>query len=366
MGARLRILHTEASVGWGGQEIRILTEARGMIARGHAVSVACPPEATIHREAARFGVPVVSLPLLRVNLRSILATRRWLARHPCDAVNTHSSVDSWVVALASRLLFRAPPIVRTRHVSLPLNRSPGTLWLYRRATSRVVTAGERLRERLIESHGLDPARTVAVPTGVDATRFVAGDRRAARRALGLPEDGFVAGIVATLRIGKGHRFLLDAWTRLSDAAARLVIVGTGPQEVAIRNLVAELGLPDRVVLAGNQDDVVPWLQAMDVFVLPSDHEGVPQAIVQAQMCELPVIATSVGGIPEAVEDGVTGLFVPPQDPAALAAALTSLMRDPHRRHALGTAGRQTAIRHFGLDVMLDAMERVFREAVDGR
>src|SRR6476659_4793770 len=120
----LRILHTEASVGWGGQEIRILSEARGLMDRGHDVRVACPAEAVIHREAARFGVPVVSLPLRKVGPRSILAARRLLGGLTCDVVNTHSSVDSWVFALASRLVRRAAPIVRTRHVSLAVNKSP--------------------------------------------------------------------------------------------------------------------------------------------------------------------------------------------------------------------------------------------------
>src|SRR5436190_22781478 len=114
MPDRLRILHTQASVGWGGQEVRILTEAQGLIARGPDVRVACPPDATIFREAARFGVPVVALPLRRVSPRSVLAARRFLAENRCDVVNTHSSVDSWVFALASRLMLRPAPVVRTR------------------------------------------------------------------------------------------------------------------------------------------------------------------------------------------------------------------------------------------------------------
>jgi glycosyltransferase involved in cell wall biosynthesis len=366
MADRLSILHTEASVGWGGQELRILTEARGLIARGHEVRVACPPEATIFREAPRFGVPVVALPLRRVNPRSILAMRKLLAASRPQVVNTHSSVDSWAVALASRLVRGAAPVVRTRHVSIGINKSPGTLWLYRRACARVVTAGERLRRQLIETAGLDPARTVSVPTGVDSTRFVPGDRAAARRALGLPPAAFAAGVVATLRIGKGHRFLLEAWSRLQDRDARLLVVGSGPQEEALRAQVAALGLGERVVLAGNQDDVVPWLQAMDLFVLPSLHEGVPQVIVQAQMCGVPVVATNVGGIPEAVADGVTGVLVPPEDVEALRGAIASLAQDAGRRRALGAAARDAAVRRFDLRVMLDAMERLFREVADGR
>ena len=111
----MRIVHTEASCGWGGQEIRILEEARGLIARGHEVSVLCAPQARILEEAPRFGVPITALPIGRKRLSGLLALRRWLlANHP-DVVNTHSSTDSWLTGLACATLAKPPAIVRTRH-----------------------------------------------------------------------------------------------------------------------------------------------------------------------------------------------------------------------------------------------------------
>ena len=116
----LRIVHTESSLGWGGQEMRILAEAQGLARRGHAVTLLCPAEARIHAESAHWGVPVVALPIARKRLRGLRALRDWLAAHPADVVNTHSSTDSWLAALALRWLGRRTPIVRTRHISAPV------------------------------------------------------------------------------------------------------------------------------------------------------------------------------------------------------------------------------------------------------
>ncbi len=118
--------------------------------------------------------------------------------------------------------------------------------------------------------------------------------------------------------------------------------------------------------AGQQENVVPWLNALDLFALPSyGEEGVPQAIMQAMACAVPVVSTTVGAITEAVAADVTGLIVAPRDTAALAAALVRLRDDPDLRVRFGTAGRRLAEQRFGLDRMLDAMEAVFRAAMRG-
>jgi len=154
----LSIGHTEASLGWGGQEIRILTEARGFIDRGHRVAVYAPPASRIAAEAPAYGVPLCALPIGRKRPAGVAALARALrtARH--DVVNTHSSTDSWLAAVACRMMRDPPAIVRTRHVSVAVPNDPATRWLYRTATARVVTTGEALRAQLVRDNGLDPAR----------------------------------------------------------------------------------------------------------------------------------------------------------------------------------------------------------------
>lgn len=362
----MNIVHTEASCGWGGQELRILSEAAGLIGRGHQVTLLCPAESNIFREAGRHGVPAVALPIARKRLDGLLALRRWLASHPVDVVNTHSSTDTWLTALACATLRRPPPIVRTRHISAAIPKNLASRWLYSAATRHVVTTGEALRRQLIEQNGMAPAQVTSVPTGIDPVRFapLADESKAAlRRALGLDPAGRYIGIVATLRSWKGHAYLLDALAAFARPDWQLLIVGNGPQREALERRIAELGLGDRVALVGQQDHPEQWLQALDIFCLPSyANEGVPQAVLQAMLTALPIVTTPIGAITEAVTHDKTGLIVPPRDPAALAAAFARLANDSAFAAGLGRAAHGDAQERFTREVMLDRMERLFADA----
>ena len=363
----MRILHTENSLGWGGQEIRILTEAAGMIKRGHEVQLIAPQESRIFDEANQRGVPVTGLPIAKKRLPGFLALRNWLKHNPVDVINTHSSTDSWLTALACATLGSAPPVVRTRHVSAPVSTNAATRWLYTKAASSIVTTGEALKQQLVQGNGFPAGRIVSIPTGIDLTRFTpaasAAAKSAARARLKLPQDKLIIGIVATLRSWKGHRFLIDAFAALKRSDAHLLIAGDGPQQEALQTLIREHGITSQVTLPGDQSDVVPWLQSIDVFALPSyANEGVPQSILQAFACALPVVTTQAGAIGEVAIDNDTALIVPMQDAAALAHGLTRLLDDAALRQRLGASALAQAREHHGIDIMLDRMEAVFRRA----
>lgn len=363
----LSIVHTENSDGWGGQEIRILTEARGMQDRGHRMTLIAPPEAPIVAAARRLGIPTVPLAMRKKRLPDLWALRRWLAsnRRRVDVLNTHSSTDSWLGAIACGSMADAPPIVRTRHVSTIVNNHLSTRWLYCRATAHIVTAGEALRRQLAHDNRIPLERMTSVPTGIDLARFVPGSAVDARRRLGLPEQPTL-GIVATLRDWKGHEYLFEAivLARQAWAGWNIVVVGDGPYRAKLDARLGPLALAERVRFVGQQDDVVPWLQALDLFVLPSyGDEGVPQAIMQAMACGVAVVSTPVGAIREAVEHDVTGLLVAPRSAEALAAALARLRDDSALRARFAVAARARAERDFGIDRMLDGMEAVFRRVL---
>jgi len=162
---RLSIVHTESSLVWGGQEIRVLSESQGLIRRGHDVKLICPSEARIHAEAGSWGVPVIALPIAKKRPVGVNVLYEWLKRNRCDLVSTHSSTDSWLTAFALLALGRPVPMVRTRHTSAPVPRNPPTRWLYTRATARIVTTGETSKEELIRRNGFPHARIDSVPTG---------------------------------------------------------------------------------------------------------------------------------------------------------------------------------------------------------
>ncbi len=369
MTAALSVVHTESSNGWGGQEIRILREAAAFAARGHAVHVLAGEGSRIAEEAPRFGVGVTELPIGRKGARGVHAMAKALRRRAPDVVNTHSSTDSWLAALACRWMSlggaRPPALVRTRHVSVPVSTDPATRWLYRTASARIVTTGEALRDALVRDLSLDPARVVSVPTGIDPALFASRDRAAARRALALPGDRPLVGIVATLRSWKGHADLVDALAAMRHRDAHLVIVGDGPQRGALDAKVAALALGGRVHFAGQQDDVAPWLAALDVFALPSyANEGVPQALLQAMFAGVPAVTTDAGAIPEIARAGETARVVPRRDAAALAAAIDALLDDPSGRERLATNARDAVAGRYTESAMVERMEAVFAVARD--
>lgn len=354
--SRLSIVHTESSLGWGGQEIRVLSEAQGLIRRGHDVRLVCPPEARIYGEARNWQVPVVPAPIARKRPVGVKALYVWLKANRCNLVVTHSSTDAWLSALALLALGRPVPMMRIRHISAPVPRNAPTRWLYTRASARIVTTGEALKKELVERNGFPAQRIDSVPTGIDITRFRPGDRAAARAMLGLPQDRKIVGIVATLRSWKGHRFLIEA----APEDALLVIVGDGPMREALEEQAK--GLEARVSFVGNQADVAPWLQSFDVFALPSyANEGVPQALAQAMLAGLPCVTTSVGGIPELARHEETALVVPAGDAGALRVALQRLLGDADLRRRLGAAARRHAADNFSHEHMLDRMEEIYRQ-----
>ncbi|MEO5346314.1 MAG: glycosyltransferase family 4 protein [Magnetococcus sp. YQC-9] len=365
MNELLKILHTESSLGWGGQELRILTEALGMRRRGLDVRLLTPREATIFREAEGRGLPVEALPIARKNLFGLLVLRTRIQALRPDVIITHSSTDSWLTAIATRFMTPRPALIRLRHISAPVPVNPANRWIYGTASQLVVTTGEGIRQRLIEVNGIPADQVHSIPTGIDLTRFTPGDSQAARQALDLPQGVPLIGIVATLRSWKGHHDLIDAFARLDHPQARLLIIGDGPREAFLKERIAALRLPpERICMTGRQENIPLWLQALDLFVLPSlANEGVPQALIQAMATGLAIVSTPIGGIPEMIESGVHGELVAAGDVSALSAAIAGLLADPGRRQRLGEAALQVARARCATEKMVDRMEAVIAEAM---
>jgi glycosyltransferase involved in cell wall biosynthesis len=362
-GRGFRILHTEASLGWGGQEIRILTEARQFAARGHDVRLICDGDSDIFSAAPRFGLTPTAVPLKRKSIKALRALRGVYSAWRPDIVNTHSSIDHWLAALARTGLAHRPALVRTRHISAPVSRNLAARWLYNKGCEFVMTTSQAMVRELTVDGFLSQDHVAAVPTGIDTDQFCPGDRAAARDRLGLPQDAFIFGSVATLRSWKGHGFLLDAFAKLDGGDTMVLMVGDGPQEANLAEHIARLDLKDRVYMAGRQDDVVPYLRAMDVFVLPSTrNEGVPQALLQAMACELPAVASRIGGVPELAE-GLGGVAqVEPEDADDLFKAMARMKAEPCDPAARASL-RERVTARYALGDMTDRVLSVFEQAL---
>ena len=354
------IVHTESSVGWGGQEIRVLRESKAFLERGHRVTLLAPANAQIAKRSQDFGVPVLTVPIFNRNLRAFWLLRRAIKQLRPDIVNTHSSTDSWLMALVCLSLRHAPKVVRTRHICAQPSSSLTTRWLYGRAAQKVVTTGEAIRTQILRV-GVPASQVVSIPTGIDPQAFAPGSNREAKQQLGL--TGLtVIGVVATIRSWKGHRVLIEALKHLPPSDYRLVFVGDGPIRLAIEQELRAAGLEQLVLFTGHQNDVLPWLRAMDIFVLPSyANEGISQALIQAMMTGIPVVTTSAGAIAEVARDQHTALVVEPNQPGALREAITTLLEDPALATRLTSAAREFVLHRHSEAVMVDKMQAVFEE-----
>ena len=352
------LLHTEASPGWGGQEIRILAEAQAFRARGWRVLLACRPKSRLLAEAREAGIPASPISMRgALDLLSCLALRRLMKIERVDLVHTHSSVDSWLATAAAKSL--GLPVVRGRHVSIVVRRRRALVY---HLADRVITSGEAVKRVLITA-GVSPEKIVTVPAGVDTERFaarVSGDR--VRKEFGI--EGPVVGMVAMFRSSKGHRVFFEAVREIRRMRpdARFLVVGDGIGRPDVEGEIRRLELEKVITLTGYRRDIPEVMAAMDCLVLPAIRsEGIPQVIVQALALGKPVVASAVGGIPEVIHEGKTGILVPPGNSTALAQAILSVLENLEAARAMALRGREMVQARFNFAQQIDQTEAVYRD-----
>jgi glycosyltransferase involved in cell wall biosynthesis len=268
-------------------------------------------------------------------------------------VNTHSSNDGWLAGLAARLAIR-PLLIRSRHIEVDY---PNRFWsglAFRRLPHRVLTTSQRIADRLVAELGVPRARVSCVATGVDLQRFEPKTEGTLREELRLAPDVALVGMISVLRSWKGHYTLLEAAEILLNQGRKIhfAIAGEGPMRVVLPARLEEEPLKGHVILLGHRADVPNLLASLDVLVLPSyAHEGIPQIILQAQAMRRPVVATRIGGIPEVVEDNVTGLLIERKDAKALAAKIAALLDDRALAERVTQAARAQIEAKYSLDAM---------------
>lgn len=235
--------------------------------------------------------------------------------------------------------------------------------LLKGADDLLVSESEASTRYLTQSMGYDPERVATLLNGVDPKEYAPreGEREQAREMLGLKNGEFLVGTVGRVDPQKGHEHLVEAVRELSKRRPqlRLIVVGDGPLLEELGSKVMRDGLSDRIWFLGLKPEVRPWLAAMDLFVLPSLWEGVPNAVLEAFSAGLPVVATKVDGVEEAVDDGRTGLLVEAGSPDELAAAIERLLADDDLRSRLAANGRDEASRRFTVERMLLQYEGVY-------
>jgi L-malate glycosyltransferase len=265
---------------------------------------------------------------------------RLLKRVRPDVIHAHDphGVAMASVALSMLSASGVPPLVAARRVDFRLKRNSFSRWKYRQV-DLFIASSEAIRQILIRD-GVEAETVVTVHEGIDVARMAHVEAANVHAEFFLPHGAPLIANIAALVPHKGQRHLLDAMPRVIRAVpdARLVILGEGELRPQLEQQIRHLHLEHHVVMPGFRPDVLSLLKGMDIFVLSSETEGLGTSLLDAMAAGKPCVGTRVGGIPEVIDDGVSGLLVPPHDPPALAAALIHLLAEPQSRQRMGDAG----------------------------
>jgi glycosyltransferase involved in cell wall biosynthesis len=365
--APLHVCHVVLSLGVGGLERVILDLAREGPSRGQGVSILCVERPGALAPAAEsLGVPIAcagKTPGFRPDVVPRITTL--LRRIRPDVVHTHQ-IGALLYAGPAARRARVPLTVHTEHGKHYAGRWRMRLigrMAGRYARRYFCVSADIVRE--VRDHRLVPrAKLALIPNGIDTQRFAApADGSLVRREAGVLPGAFVVGTVGRLATVKRQDVLLRGFARLTagGVAAHLLLVGDGPKREDLQVLAARLGVAGRVTFAGYTDRPERFLAAMDAFALTSDSEGMPLSVLEAWAAGKPVVASRVGGVPELIADGRTGLLFPAGDDAALSDRLRWLVHNRSLACALGEAGRSLVQDRFDTRVMADAYEQHYRE-----
>ncbi len=352
---RARVLYLSHAFMVGGAEEMVLNLVRHLPAERYEPMVcAIHQPGPVGDEIAATGVPFRTLgrvPGLRDPL-AVAALYRYLRQVRPDIVHTFLLTASLYGRLAA-IAARVPIVIGTevniyerkqRHHAIAER-------LLMAGTDSVIASAASVKAFYVEQIGADPSRVDVVYNAVDFDMLrTTRTPEQARAAIGVPAGAMTAGVIARLTDQKGHHVLLEALAATPALSQlHLIVIGDGPLRGALEAQAAALALSSRVHFLGARRDLGDLLPAMDIFVLPSLWEGLPLSLVLAMGAALPAVSTRVAGIPEVVDDGATGLLVPPSDAAALGAALARLAGSADDRARLGAAGRAFVLPRFGVD-----------------
>ena len=350
----IRVVYLAHAFNVGGAEEIVLNLVQ-RLPRRFEPQVCCIHEAgPIGEEIRGTGTPVAVLGLNPGIRRpfDVNGIRSYLRAAKPDIVHTFLLTGSLYGRLAA-ILERVPIVIGTE-VNIYEHKRPhhalAERWLMR-GTDRVIVSAESVREFYIRQVHADPAKVDVIYNAVDfAQARAAAGRDATRAALSLGSDARVAGVIARLTPQKGHRFLFDALaTNRSLADVHLLVVGDGELRSTLEHMVGERGLETRVHFVGARRDLGDLLAAMDVFVLPSLWEGLPLSLVLAMGAGVPVVSTTVAGIPEVVQDGKTGWLVAPGEVAELGDAIARVLNDPQTSARMAADARAQVVPRFNVD-----------------
>ncbi|MFQ5901665.1 MAG: glycosyltransferase [Thermodesulfobacteriota bacterium] len=294
------------------------------------------------------------------SIRSLLKVAGWIRGKKADIVHTHG-YPAGVLGRLAAIIIRTPAIFHHVHSTyFDLNKRNHLIERFLSLfTNKIICCSKAVKRFIEETEGISIPKIEVIYNGVPEPETL--NSRAVntlKKEMGIPQDVRVIGCVASLTPHKGHRFLLDAFKKIDNAC--LLLIGDGPQRDDLERTVLELGIGKRVIFAGCKADVSPYMQIMDMIVLPSsEREGLGISLIEAMALSKPVVATNIGGVPEVVDDGITGILVKPGDSNTLSDAINRLLNSQDLMHSMGQNGRERYLKIFTQNRMLKGIEGLY-------
>ncbi len=355
----METLHINTERGWGGGEQQLLYLAEGLKRRGHHYTILCQPKTPLARRSREIGLKTIELKMRgEWDLWAALRIARLLQRRRYNLLHLHTSHAHTLSLLAGIGGWKGKRIV-SRRVAFHLRKGPINKLKYRYPT--YICVSQAIRDILI-SEGVDPEKINVVYSGTDLSRFKDGQPAEIRKDLGLT-GAKIIGNIGHMADHKGQRDLIEAAPQIfrvfPDAA--ILLIGEGELRRHLERLAEELEVKSRIIFMGFRSDIPSLLRSMDIFVYPSLLEGLGTSLLDAMAAEVPVVATTTGGIPEVVSNGVNGILVPPRNPQALAKAVVTILQNNELAKKLGQAGRETVEKRFTVDRMVEGTLEVYRK-----
>jgi glycosyltransferase involved in cell wall biosynthesis len=350
----LRLFQVDSGKEWRGGQRQSFLLAKEIHKKGYPLEFVVQPNSPLFEKALEANLPVT--PIKIRNEFDLLAALRmaWVMKRKKGVLVHFHDAHSLAVGSYAASLANVPLRVISRRVDFALNKNLFSKRKYKKGVDSIIAVSEGVKKVLIAG-GIDSRVIDVVPDGIDflPPEFIEKKSDYLRKELSLAPDDYLVGIVAHLADHKGHKYLIDATKILKDKAPKIkvIIVGEGPLLMELSGQAKEIHVDEMVFFLGFREDVPKILASLDLFVLSSYLEGMGSSIMDAMAYKLPVVATNVGGIPEVVIDGKTGLLVPPRRPEALAEAVLKLYRDPSLSLHFGQLGCEVVHQKFSAESM---------------
>ena len=363
----------------GGMREHLLALSGGLTAKGHEVEVAAPADSDVAIAARGAGFLVHEIPLVGplhplYDPKAIVALQRVVREGRFDLVHAHGFKAGFIGRLGAMLGGAKVVVVTAHNHVLSRTDTPASARnRYRNVerslaglVSRYIAVSDSIRLELVDGYGLPPERVITVHNGVEPAPYLAvQDRTQTRAEFGLPDDATVVGLAARFSTQKGLCHLVDAVPLLRAEIPGIIVVigGAGPLESELRERAVAVEATGSIRWPGFVDDIPRFLSTLDVYASPAETEALGIALIEAGLAQIPTVATNVGGVPEVVIDGETGVLVAAGDPSALAHAILGLLRDPERARTLAAAARERCLREFAPERMIERTLVVYAEAL---